>query len=271
VHTVHNVVPHERGAHDHAPLRDVYRAARALIVHSQYAQRALEAAFPFTADRIIVEPHGGYTTYPPPAVPSAQLRAKLDIPRDAIVVLAFGWIRPYKNIDRLVRALALLRGEPFVLVIAGREGSGFPDRTRPGADPLTRMRALAADVGVTNCVRFCPGVFSEQATTNFFGAADIVAMPYEESWGSGQLLLAMTLGRYVVTTRAGGAYEYLEDYTPHTLINGTTPEAIARALQHAAQRLPKIDPADRHLPPRLTWDRISADTLEALDSSVRRR
>ncbi len=94
VHTVHNVVPHERRPDDHERVGPVYQAARALIVHSRHARAELEHAFPSTRDRIIVEPHGAYTCYPPPATDRRTVRARLGIPDGAIVVLAFGWVRP---------------------------------------------------------------------------------------------------------------------------------------------------------------------------------
>lgn len=263
VHTVHNVFPHERATGDLQRMRAVYTAAEALIVHSEHARMELQRAFPSLARRILVQPHGTYTCYPLASADGAAVRSRLAIPPDAVVVLAFGWIRPYKNIESLIEAMADARMPPVVLIVAGRE-TGYPGGVPHPPDPLGRIRALAERVGVMHRVRLIPGFTDQAATADLVIACDIVALPYFECWGSGQLLLAMTTGRYVVATAAGGMGEYLAHYGAHSLLRGTTAADIAEGLREAVARLPQITRADRATPPTLAWPAIARDTIEAL-------
>jgi glycosyltransferase involved in cell wall biosynthesis len=193
------------------------------------------------------------------------VRSRLGIADNAIVVLTFGWVRPYKNLESLIRALADPRARPVVLVIAGRE-SGYTDRSPAPDDPLGRMRAVAEQAGVADRVRFMPGFTNVNETADLVAASDIMALPYLECWGSGQLLLAMTMGRYVLATAAGGMDEYLVKYAAHTIVRGTTPQDIAVAIQEAIGRLPSVSEADRRVPPDWAWPRIASDTIAALEA-----
>jgi glycosyltransferase involved in cell wall biosynthesis len=267
VHTVHNVMPHEPGPRDRERAERVYGSSRALIVHSRHARDELEQAFPFTRGRTIIEPLGAYSSYPRAALDRKTVRMRLAIPDGAIVVLAFGWVRPYKNIESLIRALDDARTRPVVLVIAGRE-TGYADQSPAPDDLLGRVRAVAADAGVADRVRFIPGFTDAQETADLVAASDIMALPYFESWGSGQLVLAMTMGRYVLATATGGMDEYMAKYPAHTLVRGTTPSDIAVAIEEAVARLPSVTDADRQVPPEWTWPHIARDTIAALETIV---
>jgi glycosyltransferase involved in cell wall biosynthesis len=269
VHTVHNVLPHEHVPGDRKRLAPVYDASRALIVHSEYARRALEDTYPSTRGRIVVEPLGVYTSYPPPRVNAADVRSKLGIPPGATIVLAFGWVRPFKNVEGIVQALSYLADSNVILVIAGRE-SGYAEPSPAPDDPLGRMRALAARAGVSDRVRFLPGFHDNAATADLISAADIVCLPYLESWGSAQLLLAMTFGRYVLASAVGGMDEHLAGYSAHTILAGTGPADIAQGIRTAIERLPSLTPQDRRAPPAMTWDRIAPETIAKLESLMER-
>jgi glycosyltransferase involved in cell wall biosynthesis len=269
VHTVHNVLPHEHAPGDRERLAPVYDASRALIVHSEYARRALEATYPSTTGRIIVEPLGAYTSYPSPSADRSVLRSQLKLPPESVIVLAFGWVRPFKNVEGMIRALSHLASEKVVLVIAGRE-SGYAEPSPEPGDPLARMRAVARDAGVIDRVRFLPGFLDEASTADLMSAVDIVGLPYLESWGSAQLLLAMTFGRYVLATAVGGMDEHLADYPAHTILAGTTAADIAWGIEGAMARLPTLGAVERRIPPALEWARIAPETIAKLEPLMER-
>jgi glycosyltransferase involved in cell wall biosynthesis len=267
VHTVHNVFPHERFPGDARLYAGAYENARALVVHSAACAAALAAAFPGSRARIVESRHGGYTIYPRVPGGRAHVRARLNVAPDQRLLLFFGGVRPYKNLDGLLQALADLPGDDRILAVAGYEW-GYPDLV-PG-DRLGRTRREAARLGIHDRVRLLPGPFGLRQTAELFEAADDVVLPYRDSFGSGVLLLAMTFGKRILATRSGGMDEYVRDYPIHILLRGPEPAYIAEGLQIAVPE-PGPAPVPAPLQDRLTWPSIVRELLEALPRHVLRR
>jgi len=109
-------------------------------------------------------------------------RAALGLPRDAKVVLFVGRIQPLKAPDVLLRATRELlarhpswAGELVVGVLGGPSGTGL---ARP-----RQLEKLAAELGITACVRFVPPV-DRSTLADWYRAADLVTVPsYNESFG----------------------------------------------------------------------------------------
>ena len=231
IHTVHNVLPHERRAGDERHFRRVYRASDVLLVHSRAASASLHGAYPEFSAKALVSPHGMYTIYPRKPQARASVRSELGVLSSTPVALFFGGVRPYKNVDVVLHAL---RGAPdldLVLLVAGVE-SGYPDRL--AGDKLARTRRLAAELGVEHRVRFLTGPFSFERTSEIFEAADAVILPYVESFGSGQLLLAMTFGKWIAATAVGGMDEYLGGYPRGIVAPELTPDSVSQTLRQLA-------------------------------------
>jgi glycosyltransferase involved in cell wall biosynthesis len=240
----------------------VYAESNVLIVHSDAAMAALRDRFPSVVDRAVVAPIGLYTTYPRRPSARAQLRQQWRVDPETPVVLVFGGLRPYKNIDLLLGALAREPRSSTVVVVAGVE-SGYPDAIPE--DPLARTRGIVERLGLQDRVRLFPGFVDENTTARFFEASDIVVLPYTESYGSGILLLAMTFGKYVVATAAGAMDQYLTRYPLHSVLRNESPEAVARALHEAeaALRLRAFQAAPADIP-ELAWTSIVARLLPEL-------
>jgi glycosyltransferase involved in cell wall biosynthesis len=102
-----------------------------------------------------------------------------------------------------------------------------------------------------------------------FEAADIVVLPYRESYGSGVLLLAMSFGKAIVATDTGGMGEYAGSYDPIGIVPANvSPEELLQQLKAAAARLhtggvPAGRPAD------LEWSAIVRAMLPSLNSVSR--
>lgn len=255
-HTVHNVVPREALEGERRSYEMVYRRSHRLVVHSRQAAGALAGEFPRLAHKIVETRHGLYTAFAREPDARARLRRELTIAPGQQVVLCFGGLRPYKNTDAVVRAVAADPTRETLLLVAGRE---IPLEISTGEDPLARTRALATAEGLGDRVRYLVGPFEFEETAAIFEAADIVAMPYVESYGSGLLLLAMSFGKKVVATRTGGMAEYLDRYPAHALIDGTAGPDVLAGLQ----RVLALPPANGR-PAHLEWAAIVRELLPRL-------
>lgn len=261
VHTVHNVLPHERFRGDVGLYHCYYAHAQTLVVHSHCAAAELRRHFPEHAHKAVLARFGTYTVYPRVACSRVRVREELGVPDGRPIAMVFGNIRPYKNVEGVLGALGRLETQDAVLVVAGTERGD--SETGPSGDLLARTRTVAARLGVLGRVRLLPGPFSPERTSELFEAADVVILPYAESWGSGVLLLAMTFGKHIVASQTGGMDEYLAGYPPHTLLTATTPEAIAAGIGQALRALRERPP---NAPPDLSelqWPAIARSVLEA--------
>ncbi len=261
-HTVHNPVPHDSAGSELPALRRVYPACDLLFVHSEQARGEFEGLFPDLCGRVAVSRHGLYTTYPRCPAARAARRSELGLVEGAAVVLICGGIRPYKNLDALVAALADPRCARAVLVVAGEE-SGYGGT--PAADPLDRTRRLAREAGVAERVRLIPRFLRARELAELLEAADVLALPYRKGYGSGLLLLGMSFGRHVLVADTGGAAEYVADYPAHTLLDGTGAPEVAAGLARAIEALGAPGAAERApRSPDLEWPAIAARALAVL-------
>jgi len=157
----------------------------------------------------------------PPAAGVAALRARLGIPPDAQVMLAVGRLSPEKGHADLLEALALVRqSEPaaaFRLVIVG-EGS---ERAN-----LERQRKA---LGLESIV-LLPG---QQADVRpFYALAGMVVLPSHSEGSPNVLLEAMSAGRPIVATAAGGIMEIASHGATAWIVPARNPRALADAVLH---------------------------------------
>lgn len=159
-------------------------------------------------------------------------------------VLFFGRLLPYKGLDLLAEALALLgpRDDLAVRVV----GAG------PESPELDALRALP---GVTVENRWVP----EDAVADLIAWADAVVLPYREASQSGVAAVALAAWVPIIATRVGGLAEQLAA-VPGTVLCEATAEGLAKALTTA----PRM-PAGREPPQAATaiaWQRLALRLLE---------
>ena len=261
VHTVHNVLPHEESPEDVRHFRKVYGNCDRLMVHSEQSRQELVRFFPDVASRASIMRHGLYTIYPPRTGARERVRGELQIGPAKVACLICGGIRPYKNIDSCLGALAELP-QDVLLIVAGKE-SGFADSS--DEDALAHTRRGARACGVEDRVRLIPHFLGRLEMAGLFEAADLLLLPYIKGYGSGLLLLGMTFRKYIVTTDTGGASEYLRNY-PHSslLARGESAEVAAgiregvRALQ-AGSVIAEATALDE-----LRWSTIARNALQII-------
>ena len=129
-------------------------------------------------------------------------------------LLHFGRLLPYKGLDLLAEALAILGNPPNLSVRV--VGSG------PESTELDRLRGLP-HVTVEN--RWVP----EGEVGALLGWADALVLPYREASQSGVAAAAMAAGRAVVSTNVGGLAEQLKG-SDRALLCDPTATGLAAAI-----------------------------------------
>lgn len=196
IFTVHDVVPHRwlfpRVARrlESWILWGCYHAANRLIVHHTAARLQLVKVFGVTQEKISVIPHGTFSldSEPLPLPPNGGQR----------VVLLFGSLRENKGIHLAIQAVQQLRreGETVSLNICGA-----PFRSeRQYWQSCNQLIASAPD-GITVVDRY----ISDAELRDFIKGSHFVVLPYTEFHSqSGVAALAMSNGRPIIATQAGG-------------------------------------------------------------------
>jgi glycosyltransferase involved in cell wall biosynthesis len=147
-------------------------------------------------------------------------------PAPALHLLFFGFVRPYKGLDVLLRALARTGGGPsaLTLTVAG-EFWGCLDATR----------ALVSELGLGDRVELRPGYVPAGEIGALLGAADALVLPYRDGTASQNAWLAFSHGVPVIATRAGTFAAQITDGADGLLCEPGDETSLAAALARFAE------------------------------------
>jgi len=180
-----------------------------------------------------VVPHGPFL-HQVDAPPAFDLRRELGIGPDRRLILSFGMICDYKNLDLLIAAMAAVPEAD--LVVAGKVKSA---RERA----VGEYREMARRHGVEGRVHFVERYVPEDEVSAFFAPADVGALTYNAGFvsQSGVLQLAAAQGKTVLASSGDGP---LRETVTRFGLGEWVPPGDAVALAAGMQRLLR-EPYDR--------------------------
>ena len=193
-----------------------------------------------------------------PQPPDRALRDQL-LPRNHVVLLVVARLQPWKGVQDLVAAMALLHNQPVTLLVIG---DGI---YREVLEHQIRAAGLETQVRLLGAVAY-------QAMPRYYALADLVlgASYASETFGMA-LCEAMGCGKAVVASDFGGFPEVVEDGVTGLLVPPRDPKAFAQAigsLLYDPARRAAFGAAGRARALRLfTWDAVT-DRVEAVYRDV---
>lgn len=240
----HNVVDHEAAGWKRLLTRAVLRQGSAFLAQSNGERELLQGLVP--GRQVAVHPHPIFTQFPQPA---------RDLPRRAgREFLFFGLVRPYKGLDILLRALAVMEDQDVMLTVAGEFWQ-----------PLPPILALIDELGISSRVELIPHYIGEQDAAALFHRADAVVMPYRSASGSGVLGLAYHYRKPVIASRISGLSELVLEGVTGDLVAPETAEALADALMGmTAGRARSMSPGIAEYAKHLSWDSLADMVLSQI-------
>jgi glycosyltransferase involved in cell wall biosynthesis len=232
IFTAHNVDTAERdgtsGPVTRASLRFMYRATDHIFVHTSKMKQQLQQQFALDGAKISVIPFGMNTVVPKSDITQAQARRRLGIGASERVALFFGNLAPYKGLEHLVRALAILKREcsiPLKLLIAGNVKNR---RSRPY---WNEIRELIRQHDLHGWIRAEARFIPDQDIELFFKSADVCVLPYAMIYQTGVLFLSYRFGTPVVATDVGSMREDILEGQTGFVCGPADPAALAQTLE----------------------------------------
>jgi glycosyltransferase involved in cell wall biosynthesis len=241
----HNVTEHEAAGWKRAVTRWVLSFGSGHVVQTNLDREHLLELLPGSKPVLHLQP--AFDHFP-------QATGSLPQEHD-LELLFFGFVRPYKGLDVLIEAMALLPADLDVrLTVAGEFWHG-PEAT------LARI----AELGIADKVEVISRYLTETEVAEYFARMHALVLPYRSATGSGVAAVAHHYEKPVIVTRVGGLPDVVEDGVTGFVVEPDSPEALAAAIV----KLARLDVSAmageirRFKAENLTWEGLADAVLEA--------
>ncbi|MCX4320880.1 MAG: glycosyltransferase family 4 protein, partial [Lachnospiraceae bacterium] len=166
-------------------------------------------------------PHPTYGSFQVRNLTKSQARAELGRKEEEKILLFFGFVREYKGLKTLLRAMPKIKacGGDIILIVAG---SFDGDREE--------YVALLREMHIEEIVHIVDGYLPDNEVEKYFAACDLVVAPYESATQSGIVQIAFGFEKPVVATNVGGLPDVVEDGRTGYVVEPGDPEALAEAV-----------------------------------------
>jgi len=251
----HNVVEHESKWIDKVLTRVVLRNGGFFIVHSVKDEKNLLAMFSNVKVRRSFHPT--YDVFNEVYLDNSIIKKRFGI--DGNVILFFGFVREYKGLKYLIRALPEALSEvKFTLLVVGEF---WKDKEK--------YLHLIKKYGIEDNIVLIDEYVPNEEIGNYFTATDLVIQPYISSTGSGVAQIAFGFNRPVIATKVGSLPEIIDDGKTGYLVPPEDPHEIAQAIikffrDDNGEKFSKNIARDKH---KFSWNRM-VDVIEELTFST---
>jgi len=212
----HNIIPHENRIGDRFLTKRAFRYGDAFVVQSREVKKDLLSILPAAVHRVL--PHPIYEIFGN-AIPKKEARERLGFNHQKII-LFFGFIRAYKGLDTILRAMPAIRKKVDVHLLV--VGESYED--------LGLYQRLVGSGGLESSVTFVRQYVPANEVKLFFSAADCVVLPYKSATQSGIVQIAYQFTKPVIATDVGGLSEIVLEGRTGFVVPPDDPDALGRAV-----------------------------------------
>ena len=219
VYLCHNVLPHESFPFAGLLTKAVLKKGKHFIVQANQEKQNLERLL--KKPDVAVTPHPTYDAFQMTGIERSRAKEKLNLDMEQKVLLFFGFVREYKGLKHLLKAMPdiISKEGNVILLIAGDFGDQKDEYTH-----------LIETMGIKTSVRVEDGYIPDQDVEIYFAACDLVVLPYESATQSGIAQIAFGFERPVVVTNTGGLPDVVEHDKTGYVVEPCNPKALAAAV-----------------------------------------
>lgn len=212
----HNVLPHDKTFIDKFLSKSVLRFSDFFIVHSQQDKEDLLSMMPNAC--VIKSVHPTYEVFNYKCLPKTKAKEFFGIKGDTI--LFFGFVRKYKGLEYLLRAMPLvLKKRKVNLVIVGE----FWELKKETMD-------LIQTLGINDYVKVYDKYIPNEDIGKYVCASDIAVLPYVHATNSGIVQTLFGFKKPVIVTAVGGLPEVVLDNKTGFVVPPQNSKALSAAI-----------------------------------------
>ena len=219
---VDNAIPHEHRIGDKSLTQWAFAPVDCFIAQSRTVWDDMLMLRPdLDSARMRLVPHPIYDCYDAGRWTKESARNELRI-SESKVLLFFGYIRRYKGLRHLLRALPEIGDhlrEDYRLLVVGEFYEGRDD-----------IFQLIKELGLNDRILLVDRYVPNEEVELYFRAADVAILPYESATQSGIVQVAYNFNLPVITTRVGGLPEVVVDGETGILVPPANSAALADAV-----------------------------------------
>jgi glycosyltransferase involved in cell wall biosynthesis len=213
----HNVDEHESNFIKKYLAKMNFAVADRIITQNQHDSNALKKILR-NQQKIVTAYHPTYLHVGPKWYDKEEAKKRLGIKGSAI--LFFGFVRRYKGLDILIDSMPeVIEKRDALLLVVGE----FWDNKRKY---IKKIRYY----GIENQVMVIDKYIPNEDVGLYFGACDLVVLPYLSGSGSGICQLAFGFERPVIASRVGGLAEAVNDGHNGRISNPGDAKDLAKAI-----------------------------------------
>lgn len=245
---VDNMIPHEKRMGDQLFTKFFAGSVDAFLTMSEKVNKDVQQ---FSNKPTLISPHPIFDHFGTP-ISKESARNILGIPSDRKLILFFGFIRKYKGLDLLLKAMAaeLIQSAGIHLMIVGE----FYEDAAPYVE---LMNTLAIKDRVHIVDRFV----ADNEVKNYVCSADFIIQPYRNATQSGVTPLAYHFEIPMLVTNVGGLADTVPNNQVGVVVEPTVSsitEGIITLYQNGASYyLPQIKIEKQ----KYTWEQMANNFL----------
>lgn len=245
----HNVLPHEGFPMKRKLSKMVLRKGNGFIVHSEQDEQDLRSLV--QNPEVIRTVHPTYNQFRKRKIDKQTARKELNIPEDQEMLLFFGFIRKYKGLTHLIKALPQIckeRPNAHLWVVGDFFENDKPD-----------YEALIKETGCADKLTLVDGYLPDDKIEPYFAASDLCVLPYESATQSGVIQISYSFGCPVVATDVGGLPEVVLDDKTGYIVPSKDDKKLAEAVIHFFEENKGREFAGwiEHEAEKYSWDRMN--------------
>jgi len=250
----HNIIPHEKKPGDKIFTKYLFSSVDYFVLMSKSVQDDLLSLYPKAKHKLLFHPV--YSNFGEP-VSKEEARRYLKLSAEKII-LFFGFIRDYKGLDVLLKAVSILKSKLELKIIVAGEFYSNKDK----------YISLINDLKINNIVHLFSDFIPKDEVKYFFSAADVVVLPYKDATQSGIVQIANNFEKPIISTQVGGLGEVIKNGETGFLVEKENPEKLAEAILkfYDEEKEKEFSTNIRKEADKFSWEKFVNGMLELINN-----